>query len=162
MPRHDGPVVRFSVSLPAGLAADLEEMIAERRIPSRSHAVGEMIRSQLISHRSGPDDRIVAGTITLVYRDTGSDLRTRLTAIQRRFLKEVISSQHVFLEDDYSLEVCLVQGPGGVLRRLRDELGACRGVQQVQLAITAALLPPLHDAEPGAEGQIPRQRGGEA
>ena len=155
MPSHHGPVARFSVSLPVGLAEDRDRMVDERRMPSRSAAVAEMIRSQLVAHRAAPGDQTLAGTVTLVYRDTGSDVRTRLTRIQRRFLKEVISSQHVFLEDDHSLEVLLVQGPGRVLQELRNELGGCRGVQQVELSITAALLPPLHDGANASHSEIP-------
>ena len=57
----------------------------------------------------------------------------------------MISSQHVFLEEDQSLEVLLVQGPAVRLKQLCDALRAIRGVQQLQLVTTTALLPPLHE-----------------
>ena len=41
-------------------------------------------------------------------------------------------------------EALLVQGPAETLRALTDEITACKGVKTVKLAITAALLPPLH------------------
>jgi len=56
----------------------------------------------------------------------------------------VISSQHVFLEDDQSLEVLLVQGPSERLQGLCNDLRKIRGVQQIKLVATTALLPPLH------------------
>ena len=56
----------------------------------------------------------------------------------------MISSPQVFLEDDQSLEVLLVQGPSERLRDLCDELRKIRGVQQLKLVTTTALLPPLH------------------
>jgi CopG family nickel-responsive transcriptional regulator len=62
----------------------------------------------------------------------------------------VISSQHVFLERERSLEALLVQGPGTRPQALKDELTALKGMEAVTLAITAALLPPLHH-DPGAE-----------
>jgi len=62
----------------------------------------------------------------------------------------VISSQHVFLEDDQSLEVLLVQGPADRLQALCDELRKIRGVQQIKLVATTALLPPLHAHGEGA------------
>ena len=49
-----------------------------------------------------------------------------------------------FLGDDQSLEVLLVQGPSEHLRDLCDELREIRGVQQLKLVTTTALLPPLH------------------
>jgi CopG family transcriptional regulator, nickel-responsive regulator len=137
-------VVRFSVSLPPDLASDLDAMVASRGLPSRSSAVAEMVRRQLVRHRVQLGRGTLAGTITLVYKNAGNSARTRLTEIQRKYLKETISSQHVFLEDDHSLEVLLVQGPGDVLRDLCNELASCRGVEQAELALTATLLPPLH------------------
>ncbi len=63
---------------------------------------------------------------------------------QSTYIKEVISSQHVLLEDDQSLEVLLVQGPAARLHALCDALRKVRGVQQIKLVTTTALLPPLH------------------
>ncbi len=42
------------------------------------------------------------------------------------------------------MEVLLVQGPGERLQGLCDELRRVRGVQQITLVTTTALLPPLH------------------
>jgi CopG family transcriptional regulator, nickel-responsive regulator len=50
------------------------------------------------------------------------------------------------------LEVLLVQGPAVRLKQLCDALRAIRGVQQLQLVTTTALLPPLHEQDtPPAE-----------
>jgi CopG family nickel-responsive transcriptional regulator len=142
-PDREQHVVRFSVSLPPSLAADLDAMVASRGLPSRSAAVAEMVRSQLVRHRTALGHGTLAGTITLVYRNSGT-VRSRIAGIQRKFLKETITSQHAFLENDYSLEVLLVQGPADTLRDLCNELTKCRGVEQAELTFTAALLPPLH------------------
>ena len=136
--------MRFSVSLPPSLAADLDAMVESRGLPSRSAAVAEMVRSQLVRHRTALGQGTLAGTITLVYRNSGGAVRSRIAGIQRRFLKETITSQHAFLENDYSLEVLLVQGPADTLRDLCNELTKCRGVEQAELTFTAALLPQLH------------------
>jgi CopG family nickel-responsive transcriptional regulator len=45
------------------------------------------------------------------------------------------------------LEVLLVQGPAVRLKQLCDALRAIRGVQQLQLVTTTALLPPLHEQD---------------
>ena len=73
-----------------------------------------------------------------------------LAQMQADYLKEVISSQHVFLEDDQSLEVLLVQGPAVRLKSLCDALRRVRGVQQLQLVTTTSLLPPLHEQDDAA------------
>ncbi len=144
-------LARLSVSLPAELLSQLDAMVAERDLPSRSQMIAELIRHELAGHREETPNAIVAGTITLIYRAESGRVRQTLAQTQCTFLKEVISSQHVFLEEDQSLEVLLVQGPSQRLQQLCDELRRIRGVQQIKLVTTTALLPPLH--EPGEPGR---------
>ena len=140
------PICRMSISLPQKLCDELDVMLAKRRLPSRSRAISEMIRNALAQHaeeKSG--SALISGTITLVYRSDFGTIRHRIAQKQRDYLKEVISAQHVFLEDDQSLEVLLVQGPAHRLQALCDDLRRVRGMQQVQMVTTTALLPPLYD-----------------
>jgi CopG family nickel-responsive transcriptional regulator len=137
-------LARLSVSLPADLLSALDAMIAERGLPNRSQTLCELIRHELAVHGEGQSDGVIAGTITLIYRAESGRVRHALAQTQLTYLKEVISSQHVFLEDDQSLEVLLVQGPAERLKRLCDDLRKIRGVQQIKLVATTALLPPLH------------------
>jgi CopG family nickel-responsive transcriptional regulator len=141
-------LARLSMSLPAELSRQLDVMVEERGLPSRSQLIAELIRDELAEHgaASRPED-MLAGTITLVYRGDMGRVRHQLAQTQGEYLKEVISSQHVFLEDDQSLEVLLVQGPARRLRDLCDSLRKVRGVQQLRLFTTTALLPPLHEQE---------------
>jgi len=141
-------LARLSMSLPAELSRQLDVMVEERGLPSRSQLIAELIRDELAEHgaASRPEDTL-AGTITLVYRGDMGRVRHQLAQTQGEYLKEVISSQHVFLEDDQSLEVLLVQGPARRLRDLCDALRKVRGVQQLRLFTTTALLPPLHEQE---------------
>jgi CopG family nickel-responsive transcriptional regulator len=141
-------LARLSMSLPAELSRQLDAMVEERGLPSRSQLISELIRNALAEHGATvhPED-MLAGTITLVYRGDMGRVRHQLAQTQAEYLKEVISSQHVFLEDDQSLEVLLVQGPAMRLRDLCDALRKVRGVQQLRLFTTTALLPPLHEQE---------------
>lgn len=141
-------LARLSMSLPGELFRQLDMMVEERGLPSRSQLIAELIRHALAEHEAfiRPDD-MLAGTITIVYRGDRGRVRHQLAQTQARYLKEVISSQHVFLEDDQSLEVLLVQGPAIRLKDLCDALRRVRGVQQLELVATTALLPPLHEQE---------------
>lgn len=145
---------RLSISLRPELVVQLDAMMAERGLPSRSQVIAELIRHELADFEAGQVDSIVAGTITLIYRTESGRVRHALAQTQSAYLKEVISSQHVFLEDDQSLEVLLVQGPAGRLRQLCDDLRRIRSVQQIKLVTTTALLPPLHAH---GEGSPPRR-----
>ena len=143
-------LARLSISLPAELLEQLDTMVAERGLPSRSQMIAELIRHELAEHSAGVAGAVLAGTITLIYRAERGRVRQALAQTQSDFLKEVISSQHVFLEDDQSLEVLLVQGPSERLSSVCDRLRKIRGVHQVTLVTTRALLPPLH-AHAGGE-----------
>lgn len=154
-------LARLSLSLPGELLEQLDAMVAEREAPSRSQAIAELIRHALAAHDENKPGAVLAGTITLIYRAQRGHVRHALAQTQSLYLKEVISSQHVFLEDDQSLEVLLVQGPSERLNGLCDDLRKVRGVQQVRLVTTRALLPPLHDHGSGRQ-QAPKRpsRGG--
>ena len=137
---------RLSMSLPSDLYRQLDVMVQERGLPSRSQLIAELIRHALADHGEATHpDALLAGTITLVYRANMGRVREQLAQTQHEFLKEVISTQHIFLEDEQSLEVLLVQGPASRLRDLCDALRKVRGVQQIRLFTTTALLPPLHE-----------------
>ncbi|MDF0544253.1 CopG family ribbon-helix-helix protein [Sphingobium sp. H39-3-25] len=151
-------LARLSMSLPAELFRQLDVMVDERGLPSRSQLIAELIRHALAEHEAltRPED-MLAGTVTIVYRGDRGRVRQQLAQTQTDYLKEVISSQHVFLEDDQSLEVLLVQGPAKRLKELCDALRGIRGVHQLQLVTTTALLPPLHEQD-GLENVVSSDR----
>ena len=137
-------LVRLSISLPAELSADLDAMVAERTLSNRSQVIAELIRNAIAEHsaRERPEE-VLAGTITLIYRAESGRIRQTLAKVQSDYIAEIISSQHVFLEGDQSLEVLLVQGSALRLHALCDAMRKIRGVQQIRLVTTTALLPPL-------------------
>lgn len=157
-------LARLSVSLPGELLERLDAMVAERELPSRSQLISELIRHALARYGESRSSAVLAGTVTLIYRADSGRVRHALARIQAGYIKEVISSQHVLLEDDQSLEVLLVQGPARRLRSLCDDLRKVRGVQQIELVTTTALLPPLHShgaaAAPEADPGHPAGRRG--
>lgn len=141
-------LARLSMSLPAELFRQLDMMVEERGLPSRSQLIAELIRHALAEHEAlTRPEAMLAGTITLIYRGDRGRARQQLAQTQADYLKEVISSQHVFLEDDQSMEVLLVQGPAVRLKELCDALRGIRGVNQLQLVTTTALLPPLYEQD---------------
>ena len=137
------PLARFSVSLPADLLDELDDMVARRRLPNRSHAIAEMAREQLTEHAQELGTQRMAGTISLVDDFRKRNLQRRLADIQHRNFLMVVTSMHVHLEHHHYLEVLLVQGPARALRDLADTLAACKGVKHAKLSLTATAIPPL-------------------
>jgi len=142
-PKSKPTLARFSVSLPADLLDELDDMVARRKFPNRSHAIAEMARDRLIEHAQELGTQSMAGTITLVYDYRKRNLQRRLADIQHRHYLMVVTSMHVHLEHHHYLEVLLVQGPARQLRDLADTLAACKGVKHSKLTLTTTAMPPL-------------------
>jgi len=137
-------VSRISVSLPASLLRQFDDMLNARCFKSRSQAIAEMINERLAEYRTQLGDEIMAGVITLVYDHSRFGLQKQLADLQHRYLDEVISSLHVQLMRAHTMEVVLVQGPAVRLQRIADDLVTCRGVITGKLQLSAAILPPVH------------------
>jgi CopG family nickel-responsive transcriptional regulator len=135
---------RISISLPVTLFDELDDMVAKRGYASRSEAISKMISEQLVQHQHELGKSIMAGTITIIYDHAKPGLPTRLLNIQHKWLKEVISSQRVHLENHHTLEVLLVQGPGYRLKQIASELIACKGVKHGYLTVSSTIIPPIH------------------
>lgn len=136
-------VARFSISLPAGLAAQLGRVVGSRGFKNRSQAIAEMVRSQLSELQVETGTGSTAGTISLVYDYRKRNLQAMLSAIQHKYYLLIVASMHVHLEHHHYLEVLLVQGPPKRVRQLADELITCKGVQHGKLQLTAVGIPPL-------------------
>ena len=119
-------------------------MVESRGFASRSQAVATMLHRSLVAHRHEVGDRVMVGTITLFYDNKVAGLRSRLADLQQDNIAEVISSLHVHLADNQTLEVMLVQGPARTLQRISDEMITQKGVISGHLELAAALIPQVH------------------
>jgi CopG family transcriptional regulator, nickel-responsive regulator len=130
------PVARFSISLPRLLLADLDQMSKEKGYDNRSLAIADMIRAGLVEHRQKFGREEIAGTITLVYDHHKHHLQSELTDIQHDHQNVIISTVHVHLDHNNCLEVILVRGKAGLIRKIADELIAAKGVKHGKLTVT--------------------------
>jgi CopG family nickel-responsive transcriptional regulator len=129
-------VARFSVSLPRPLLNQLDQMSRERGYDNRSLAIADMIRNGLVEHRQKFSSEEIAGTITLVYDHHKHNLQSILTDIQHDHEDVIISTVHVHLDHHNCLEVILVRGKAGAIRKIADELIAAKGVKHGKLTVT--------------------------
>ncbi len=131
-------VVRFSVSVPKDLAKQLDRMAKEKGYDNRSLAVADMVRAHLVEHRQNLGDQEIAGTITLVYDHHKQHVQAALTDIQHDHHEVIVSTLHVHLDHDNCLEVLVVRGKAGVIKRIADELIAAKGVKHGKLTVTTS------------------------
>ncbi len=137
-------VSRISISLAEELLNDLDSMVNVRGFESRSQAISDMINHHLIEHKRQMGDEVMAGTITLLYDHSTRGLQKQLADLQHQYIDEVISSLHVHLMHNQTMEVILVQGPANKIQRIADEMITLRGVITGRMQLMAAIIPQLH------------------
>jgi CopG family transcriptional regulator, nickel-responsive regulator len=129
-------VSRFSVSLPPTLLEQLDQMAREKSYDNRSLAIADMIRAQLVEHRQNFGSEEIVGTITLVYDHHKQHVQETLTDIQHDCHAVILSTIHVHLDHHNCLEVLLVRGRAGLVKKIADELIAAKGVKHGKLTVT--------------------------
>lgn len=130
------PLCRFSISMPAALARQLDALVTAKGYANRSQAVADLVRGRLVEHHQELGDREIAGTITLVYDHHKPHLQAALTDIQHDHHDLIISTLHVHLDHHNCLEVLVVRGQGHLIRKIADALLASKGVKHGRLTIT--------------------------
>ena len=122
-----GELVRFGVSIGAGLLDRFDKIIKKKGYANRSEAIRDLIREYIVSERwSGGKETV--GVITLVYDHHKRELTDKLNQKQHDFGEGVISSLHVHLDHRHCLEVIIAKGEAGEIRKFSEELLGVRGV----------------------------------
>ena len=127
---------RSSLSISADLLAQFDAMCKTRGYQSRSQAVADMVRGQLIEHRAQSGSNEIAGNITLVYDHHRRNIQAQLTRIQHDHGPVVISTLHVHLDHHNCMEVLAVRGLAKTVRGLADRLIAVKGIKHGRLTVT--------------------------
>lgn len=130
------PVSRFSLSMPAGLVRQLDQMVKAKGFVNRSQAVADMVSAHLVEHQGEEGDREIAGTITLVYDHHQRNVQALLTDIQHDHQEVILSTLHVHLDHHNCMEVLAVRGKAATVRLVADHLIAARGVKHGKLTVT--------------------------
>ena len=131
---------RFGVSIEKSLLNEFDRLIEMKGYANRSDALRVLIRSHLLETRTRESpDMEVMGTITLVYDHSCGDLPTRLTEIQHRFHRSVVSTLHVHFDEHNCLEVLVVRGRLKAVRSISDSLIGTRGISQGKLVINSGV-----------------------
>jgi CopG family nickel-responsive transcriptional regulator len=127
--REDTPVLaRIGVAIEQRLLDKFDQLLERKRYGNRSEAFRDLIRAALIEDRVSEDDRMVVGSLTLVYDHEKRMLSDKLTGMQHDHHHVVISSMHVHLDHHNCMEVIVLRGKSGVVRKLADGLISAKGV----------------------------------
>ncbi|WP_455379614.1 nickel-responsive transcriptional regulator NikR [Petrachloros mirabilis] len=130
-------LVRFGVSLDHHLLDDFDRVVRRRKYSTRSEALRDLIRDQLVSQEwSGDAGHEAVATITFVYDHHVRNLTGKLTQIQHDFQGNILAGMHVHLDHDHCLEVLVVKGKIPQIRGVADALVSVKGVKHGKLTMT--------------------------
>jgi len=115
--------VRISISLEDELLKKFDQRIFKRKYSTRSEAIRDLIRADLVDDEWAAN-RNVVGTITILYDHLVRELPQVLTKQQHESHSKVISSMHVHLDERTCLEVIVVKGRSKWVQELADSLTA--------------------------------------
>src|SRR5512146_813097 len=123
-----GELSRIGVAIDSDLLKKFDSLIAQRGYTNRSEAFRDLIRDELVEQTWESPESQVVGTVTLVYDHHVRMLNERLTSIQHDYHHAILSTLHVHLDHDNCLEVVVVKGRAGDVRKVADSLISTKGV----------------------------------
>jgi CopG family nickel-responsive transcriptional regulator len=133
-----GQLSRIGVAIDSDLLARFDQLIAGRGYANRSEAFRDLIRDELVDEASEAPDSEVVGTLTLVYNHHVRMLSDKLMDMQHSHYHQILSTLHVHLDHDNCLEVLVIKGKAGDVKKISDALISTKGIKHGKLTITAA------------------------
>ena len=128
--------IRFGISIDDRLLERFDELISTKGYVNRSEAIRDLIRNALVEEEWAREDEEAVGTVSLVFDHHTRDLADKLTEHQHSHHKEIVSALHVHLDAHHCLEVVVLKGKSGDIKRLADELIGTKGVKHGKLMTT--------------------------
>lgn len=128
-------LLRTGLSFERSLLEKFDQAIARRGYRNRSEAVRDLIREYLIQEEAS-ENKMIVGTLSMVYEHHRPKLSEKLIEAQHHAQAMVLAATHVHLDHDNCLEVVIMKGKSGDVRKLADHLLSLRGVKHGRLVIT--------------------------
>jgi len=128
---------RFGVSMEKELLNRFDQRIEARGYRTRSEALRDLIRQDLVNAAWESPGTQVFGTVTILYDHHAHGLAHTLADLQHEHCDAVVCTTHVHVDAHNCLEVIIVKGQASTVRRIADALIAAKGVKHGQLICSA-------------------------
>jgi CopG family transcriptional regulator, nickel-responsive regulator len=130
-------LIRTGISLEQDLLERFDQVIKQKGYGSRSEALRDLVRDHFVEEEVA-SNKIVVGTITLVYDHHQPKLSEQLVSAQHDYKGRVLATTHVHLDHHNCLEVIILKGHGKDVKRFSDQLLSLKGVKHGKLVLTNA------------------------
>ena len=130
---HSDETIRFSVSLPKPLLAELDQRVVKKGYASRSELVRDLIRERIVEETWERGDEEVVGVLTIIYDHHQRELTQQILDVQHQQYVHVVASTHIHMDHHNCLETIIIRGRPTDIERLSLEIGGLRGVRFAEL-----------------------------
>jgi len=129
-------LIRTGISLEQDLLEKFDLLIKQKGYGNRSEAIRDLVRDHFVQEEVA-SNKIVVGTITLIYDHHQPKLSEQLVSAQHDYKGQVLATTHVHLDHHNCLEVIILKGHGTEVKKFSDKLLSLRGVKHGKLVLTA-------------------------
>jgi CopG family transcriptional regulator, nickel-responsive regulator len=113
-------------------------LMKTRGYTNRSEAFRDLARAELVKESAQKPNANVVGTVTIVYDHHVRLLSEKLTELQHKHHRSVVSAMHVHLDHDNCLEVVVLRGKAQDVQQVADSLISTKGVKHGRLIVAVA------------------------
>lgn len=124
-------ILRYSISLPAPLLKELDELVKAQNYASRSEFTRDIIREYL-GRESWRDENAVATAVLVIsYDHHEGELLMRKMRLEHDSPVEIICTNHVHIDHHNCLETLILRG---VVREIEDFSAKIKGLKGVKFS----------------------------
>ncbi|HCZ19418.1 Putative nickel-responsive regulator [Wolinella succinogenes] len=122
-------IIRFSVSLPENLLAELDNKIVSQGYSSRSELVRDLIREKMVEEKWEGGDEEAVGVLTIVYDHHQRELNQKMIDIQHNSHIHILCNTHVHINHHNCLETIILKGIPKEIEEIALSIGGLKGVK---------------------------------
>jgi CopG family nickel-responsive transcriptional regulator len=122
-------VERIGVSLEKELLAKFDKLTTKQGYQSRSEAIRDLVRQRLSDEQVGDPKTEAVAAVILVYDHHSTKLMEKLTGLQHSHLLQTISAMHIHLSEHDCLEVIVLRGRVGEIKKTAENIISIKGVK---------------------------------
>ena len=133
-------ITRFGVSIKPELLDKFDKNSKKKGYNNRSEALRDIIRKSIIKEDTIAPNSEVMGTLTMIYDHHEGTLTNKLLDLQHEHHNEILSTTHIHMDHHNCLEVLVLKGKTGEIKKLADNIKALKGIKHGELVITKTSL----------------------
>ena len=133
-------ITRFGVSIEPELLKKFDGVIKKKGYHNRSEAIRDIVRESIVREDTIDPNSEALGTLTMTYDHHEGTLTNKLLNLQHDHHSEILTTTHIHIDHHTCLEVLVLKGKTGQIKKLSDNIKALKGIKHGELVLTTGSL----------------------